>query len=136
MQREGNYCIIDTVGPDTQGAAKALLWLRIQEDDVAYMVIVGKKSMKNSAAFIDLVGQAQINYLLKNNEIEMEGKTIRLLYRPHNMSFPPNAPVLIVYPSRKLMDKIEENNASNVCVLQWAENEMNYWVDRYNARRL
>ncbi len=130
---EGGHYLIESIGADLEAAKKGITWLLTQNYHLGYIAVMSKGSFKTAEIYKNVLGQEIVKLLLKNNEIELWGKNICLLYRPHNMYFDNKAPIVVFYPNKKFLDEIDSKNPNNILVVQWSENEMDYWKEKQNA---
>ena len=127
-----SHFLIDSIGPDVNGARKAIAWLLTQEGKIGYLAVMSKASFKEAEIYKEVLGLNIVKELVKNSETDFLGMKLVLLYRPHKMYFKSEFPVVVFYPNKVFLDEIESYKPQKILVVQWAENEMFYWKEKNN----
>ena len=123
---------IDSYGPDTEAAKKAFIWLVSQPTIEGYIGVMSKGTFKEAVVYSEAMGDNIVKKLSKNNEAIVNNKRIILAYRPY-IKYKRQYPIVVYYPNKKFLDMIDSLQPSSIFVVPWIENELDYWINKYNA---
>jgi len=131
-KNSGRHYYIDSYGPDTESARKAFIWLLNQTTTIGYIAILSKGTFKDAEVYSEAMGEKIVKKLHKNNEVVVNDKRIFLAYRPY-FRYKRQYPIIVYYPNKKFLDMIDSLQSSSIIVVPWMENELDYWIKKFNA---
>lgn len=131
-KKSGKQYYIDSYGPNTESARKAFQWLLNQPNPISYIAVMSKGTFKEADVYSEAIGINIVKKLYKNNEVDVNEKRIILAYRPY-FRYEHQHPIVVYYPNKKFLDMIDSLQPSSILVVPWMENELDYWIKKFNA---
>jgi len=127
-----NLYYVDSYGPDGEAAQKAFYWLLLQPGDIGNIAVMSKGTFKDAEVYSEAMGNKIVKMLYKKNQVKVNEKIIFLAYRPY-FRYKREYPLVVYYPNKKYLDMIDSMHPSSILVVPWMENELDYWINKYNA---
>jgi len=125
---------VDTSGPDQAGLLAALQWFLGRAQGRVGLLAVPTKSQLQQGLLVDTLGKAICKKLAKNEAVTDSGVTFEAVTERTRPSTWREGPVLVLYPSRSLLNKIDTlPGTTEVLVLPWAPGECDDWVEQWGA---
>jgi hypothetical protein len=123
---------IPSYGPDPSTVRTGLAWLA-QRGRPALIAVSQKSNL--DGVIKDVIGDGAMKVLAKGDPLSIGGvQAILLTERDRRLSW--NGTILAIYPSRKLLDKIDALHVDDVLVIPWTEDEVRYWIDTWSAQSI
>ncbi|WP_147465008.1 hypothetical protein [Halococcus sp. IIIV-5B] len=131
---------IESHGPKEDAVKLGLQWL-VQlgnQDTNKQKALIATRVKRTLEGVVEsVVGEKAVKALKNKNpvtvgDIEMRHMTERI--DVHSWS---GGPILAVYPSRDLLDKIDEmRGVTDVLVIPWHRDDVQFWIDQWGATEL
>lgn len=140
MPEGSGHWFVDSEGPDTPAFRTAFSWFldRIAASpggQQGLLVVHGKGNL-DGGAIEAVLGPAAVRALKKDNGVRLRRSAIRLMTEKI-MVYAWSGPMLVVYPSPKLLDVVDGLQApSDVLVVPWVREEVEPWIRMWGAREL
>ncbi len=129
--------------------------LKKYKSEKGCILAVGKGNFcnKSTKVYKEGLGEIFVKKICKFGYIRINGKIIKLQY-PRNMHISSFTTVVVIYPYKKLINKIEETIADHyhtdrpyllpnpnalpksLLIIPWIEFDMDEWIEKYNPHRI
>lgn len=140
VQKKRVAVYIKSQGPNPQAIKDGLRWLdsvcTITNKCNGLLAFLGKE--QSQRVMSEVLGEHEAKTLAKNGSIKLPNSAVELSLmtlrdKPYNW----NGPVLVVYPSKELLDMIDSLfDVTHVLVIPWTLEEMQYWINTWGAYEL
>ena len=139
MKKQRSSFYIKSQGPDASAIKKGLRWLieLSKKDNNKKSALLAVPTKQNlDGAISSVIGETNTKILKKNEQLTDKNIHLSLftLRKPVSLW---NGPVLAIYPNKKLIDKIDNiKNVTDVLIIPWYLDEVQYWIDTWKAVEL
>ncbi len=141
MQKKNRVAVyINSQGPNPQVIEEGLRWLdsicaSTQKCD-GLLAFLGKS--QSERVMSQVIGEHLAKALAKNQKVKLPNSPVELsLMTERERLYTWDSPVLVVYPSKKLLDKVDSLfGVTHVLVIPWTLEEIQYWIDTWGAYEL
>lgn len=140
QKKKRSVLYIKSEGPNPQAIKDGLRWLdsictSTQKCDGLLAFLVKSQSID---VMSEVIGETLAKALAKSGKIKLPGLSVRLsLMTEREKFYRWDGPVLAVYPSKELIDKIDTLfDVTHVLVIPWTLQEIQYWISTWDAHEL
>ena len=139
MKTQRSAFYIKSKGADESSIKKGLRWLhQLGSKDLSKRsatLAVNQPSILRGT-IESVIGSAAVKKLRDRHSITVTPTQVSLLTERDSI-YSLNGPVLAVYPSKKLLDKIDSlEGVTDILVIPWTQSEIQYWIDTWSAAEL
>jgi hypothetical protein len=104
---------------------------------VPVLFAIPQKSNLEGNLVTDALGERAAKALKNGKRVAFPGSPHPItLFTQRDSRMTWSGPILVVFPSRELLDKIDGLNASEVLVVPWTDDEVQFWIDAWAPRQL
>ncbi len=101
----------------------------------ALLAVVTQSNLRGYVSSV--IGEKTVTSLAKGDDVTINGIVRLSLLTERKVMYSWNGPVLAIYPTKKLLDKIDSlSGATDVLVIPWTLQEVEYWIDTWTAIEL
>jgi hypothetical protein len=141
MDRRSSYT---TAGIGKAALMKGLTWLgalaKVDPSKAnALVAVTTKTTLKNFQADLEaILGKQAVKALAADdNTVKWVGGNLKLFTTKDKMTYGWKGPVLAIYPSKELLDKVDElYDVTDVLVIPSGMPEVQLWIDQWQAKSL
>lgn len=131
---------IKSQGPNPQAIEDGLRWLdsicTSTQKCNGLVAFLGKA--QSERVMSEVIGERLAKALTRNEKVKLSNSSVELsLLTEREEHFKWEGPVLAVYPSKNLLDKIDSLfGVTHVLVIPWTLDEIQYWINTWSAYEL
>lgn len=139
-QNDRTSWFIDSEGPDEEVVKLALAWVQQlgeQHEDKRDAVLAVNTKKQLNGVVSTVIGDQAAKALNKKNPVGVSEAEIQLMTKRIDPQGWQSGPILAIYPDKDLLDKIDGiYGVTDVLVVPWSKNEVQYWIDTWGAQAL
>lgn len=130
---------IKSEGPKPDAMARGFGWLldlgRNENKRAALLAIPIMDNLNGVIA--EVLGDSAVKGLKQGKPFSLNSVVSVSLLTERKDIFRHQGPILVAYPNKKLLDKIDNiREVTDVLVIPWSFGEIQYWIDTWHAREL
>lgn len=131
---------IKSQGPNIQAIKKGLSWLisicNSTQKCNALLAFLGKSQFRRVMS--EVIDERVVKALAKGERIKLPNSPVELsLLTERQRFYSWDGPVLAIYPTKKLLDKIDGLfGVTHILVVPWYLEEIQFWIDTWSAHEL
>jgi len=138
VKRKSLY--INSEGPNKEAISKGLYWLlqtcNSNNQDKALIAVPVKNNILPPSVISEVIGIQAAKSLVKKKAVKLENVDVKLLTERESI-YSWNGPILAIYPTKKLLDKIDGlRDVTDVLVIPWSMDEVKFWINTWSANEL
>jgi hypothetical protein len=141
MKAQRSSLYIKTEGVNEQAIAKGLAWLvALGNNDVnkrsALLAVPLKANLQD--AISSVMRETNVKRLGKGEKVTISNSNVQIsLLTERKTIYSWDGPILVIYPTKRLLDKIDGlTEVTDVLVIPWTLEEVQFWVDTWSAIEL
>lgn len=126
-------------GPKPDAVKRGLVWLlELGRKENRKAALLAVPVMDNLNGVIeDVLGERAVKALKQGSSLNLESVVSVSLLTERKDVFNHQGPVLVVYPNKKLLDKIDNmRGVTDALVIPWSFQEIQYWIETWQASEL
>ena len=141
MSGSRNARYIDSEGPDEEAMAEAVEWLyELGSKDAdkrnALLAVNTEADLQREDVLAAVIGERAVAQLANNRPIRIGAVTLELFTLGIDPKRQADGPVLALYPSEELLDKIDRlHGVTEVLVVPWSNDDIEHWKEKWRARQ-
>jgi len=138
VKRKSLY--INSEDPNKEAIFEGLDWLlqtcNSNNQNKALIAVPRKDDILPPSVISEVIGIQAAKFLVRNKTVKLGNIDIKLLTERESI-YSWNGPILAIYPTKKLLDKIDGlRDVTDVLVIPWSMNEVKFWINTWSANEL
>jgi hypothetical protein len=139
LLRIRNSFYLQSEGPVARSIEQGLDWLiELGRDDNKRSTLLAIPTLNNLIGVVtEVIGVQAVNRLKKGKPIHLTSTLSVSLFTKRTKVFQHQGPILVLYPDKGLLDKIDDlNHVTDVLMIPWSLQKVQYWLDTWQVSPL
>lgn len=137
--RKRNSFYVRSEGVGKEFIIRGIAWLlELAKTDNKKTALLSVPLLSNlDQAISEVLGEKAVKVLKQGKPVSIDGVVSLGLATERKTVFNHSGAVLAVYPNKKLLNSIDDmREVTDILVIPWSMQEVQYWIDTWNAREL